>query len=227
MMPTSPFKDADYALLVGARPRGPGMERKDLLEANAAIFSVQGKAINDSRQPRHPRARCRQSCEHQRIDCIQQRTGYRSSQLHGDDAPGPQSRHGAAGSERPAATSMTSGSMTIWGNHSATQYPDVNHATVKGDAAAGLRRPGLACGGIHSGRTAARRSNYRGTRRIVGRVRGFGSHRPYARLGAWHARRRLGLAWQFPPTAATASHPASSIPIRSPVRMADTRSSRI
>lgn len=41
------FKDSDYALLVGARPRGPGMERKDLLEANAAIFSAQGKAIND------------------------------------------------------------------------------------------------------------------------------------------------------------------------------------
>ena len=42
------FKDTDYALLVGARPRGPGMERKDLLEANAAIFSAQGKAINDN-----------------------------------------------------------------------------------------------------------------------------------------------------------------------------------
>ena len=42
------FKDADYALLVGSRPRGPGMERKDLLEANAAIFSVQGKALNDN-----------------------------------------------------------------------------------------------------------------------------------------------------------------------------------
>ena len=42
------FKDADYALLVGARPRGPGMERKDLLEANAAIFSAQGKAVNDN-----------------------------------------------------------------------------------------------------------------------------------------------------------------------------------
>ena len=41
------FKDADYALLVGARPRGPGMERKDLLEANAAIFSAQGQAINE------------------------------------------------------------------------------------------------------------------------------------------------------------------------------------
>ena len=41
------FKDTDYALLVGSRPRGPGMERKDLLEANAAIFSAQGKALND------------------------------------------------------------------------------------------------------------------------------------------------------------------------------------
>ena len=46
--PNIAFKDADYALLVGARPRGPGMERKDLLEANAAIFSVQGKAINQN-----------------------------------------------------------------------------------------------------------------------------------------------------------------------------------
>ena len=45
--PDVAFKDADYALLVGSRPRGPGMERKDLLEANAAIFSVQGKALND------------------------------------------------------------------------------------------------------------------------------------------------------------------------------------
>ena len=44
--PMVAFKDTDYALLVGARPRGPGMERKDLLEANAAIFSVQGKAID-------------------------------------------------------------------------------------------------------------------------------------------------------------------------------------
>jgi malate dehydrogenase len=45
--PAVAFRDADYALLVGARPRGPGMERKDLLEANATIFSVQGKAINE------------------------------------------------------------------------------------------------------------------------------------------------------------------------------------
>jgi malate dehydrogenase len=53
--PLVAFRDSDYALLVGARPRGPGMERKDLLEANAAIFSVQGKAIN--RWPAAP-SRC-------------------------------------------------------------------------------------------------------------------------------------------------------------------------
>ena len=47
------FKDADYALLVGSRPRGPGMERKDLLEANAAIFSAQGKALNDNASKKH------------------------------------------------------------------------------------------------------------------------------------------------------------------------------
>ncbi|MFA5595892.1 MAG: malate dehydrogenase, partial [Trueperaceae bacterium] len=45
--PAVAFKDADYALLVGSRPRGPGMERKDLLQANGAIFTVQGKALND------------------------------------------------------------------------------------------------------------------------------------------------------------------------------------
>ena len=50
--PNVAFKDSDYALLVGARPRGPGMERKDLLEANAAIFSVQGKAITVEHHPR-------------------------------------------------------------------------------------------------------------------------------------------------------------------------------
>jgi malate dehydrogenase len=45
--PNVAFKDADYAILVGARPRSKGMERKDLLEANGAIFTVQGKALND------------------------------------------------------------------------------------------------------------------------------------------------------------------------------------
>ncbi|MDO5675815.1 MAG: malate dehydrogenase, partial [bacterium] len=49
--PNVAFKDADFALLVGSRPRGPGMERSDLLKANAAIFSVQGKALSDNANP--------------------------------------------------------------------------------------------------------------------------------------------------------------------------------
>jgi malate dehydrogenase len=59
------FKDADYALLVGARPRGPGMERKDLLEANAAIFSVQGKAIDAAASKKHQSISCWQPSQYQ------------------------------------------------------------------------------------------------------------------------------------------------------------------
>ena len=50
--PNVAFKDVEFALLVGSRPRGPGMERADLLKANAAIFSVQGKALNDHATPK-------------------------------------------------------------------------------------------------------------------------------------------------------------------------------
>jgi malate dehydrogenase len=131
------FKDSDYALLVGARPRGPGMERKDLLEANAQIFSVQGKAINDhaSRDirvlvvgnPANTNALIASSnapdispaqftamtrLDHNRaIAQLAAKTGKHVSDVRG---------------------------MTIWGNHSATQYPDIHHATVAGTAATDL-----------------------------------------------------------------------------------------
>ncbi len=91
--PNAGFKDADYALLVGARPRGPGMERKDLLEANAAIFSVQGKAIRRARQPRHQGAGGRQPRQHQRPDHPAQCAVHRPAQLHRHDPPRPQPRH--------------------------------------------------------------------------------------------------------------------------------------
>ncbi|NIV17593.1 MAG: malate dehydrogenase [Woeseiaceae bacterium] len=132
--PDAAFKDSDYALLVGARPRGPGMERKDLLEANAAIFSVQGKAINEHAarnirvlvvgnpantnalitsanapdiDPRNITAMTR--LDHNRaISQLAEKTGRHVSDIR---------------------------QMTIWGNHSATQYPDVFHATVGGTAA--------------------------------------------------------------------------------------------
>lgn len=135
--PNVAFKDADYCLLVGARPRGPGMERKDLLEANAQIFSVQGKAINDNASAdvkvlvvgnpantnaliayrNAPDLKPEQFTAMMRLDhnrAIAQlagKTGKHSTEVDG---------------------------MIIWGNHSATQYPDVHHCTVAGENATGL-----------------------------------------------------------------------------------------
>lgn len=135
--PNVAFKDVDYALLVGSRPRGPGMERKDLLEANAAIFSVQGKSLNDhaSRDvrvlvvgnpantnsliaqrnapdldPRNFTAMTR--LDHNRaVTQLAQKTGNHVADVKG---------------------------LAIWGNHSATQYPDISHASVDGTAADSL-----------------------------------------------------------------------------------------
>ncbi len=131
------FKDADYALLVGARPRGPGMERKDLLEANAAIFSVQGKAMNDHASrgikvlvvgnPANTNALIAQS----NAPDLDPRNFTAMTRLD----------HNRAMAQLAAKTGSHVNDikqMTIWGNHSATQYPDVNHASVDGKAAATL-----------------------------------------------------------------------------------------
>jgi len=132
--PNVAFKDSDYALLVGARPRGPGMERKDLLEANAAIFSVQGKAIN----------------KHASRDIrvlVVGNPANTNALIASSNAPDIDPRnftamtrldHNRAKAQLAAKTDCHVNDiqcMTIWGNHSATQYPDVNHATVKGGKA--------------------------------------------------------------------------------------------
>ena len=135
--PNVAFKDTDYALLVGARPRGPGMERKDLLEANAAIFSVQGKALNDhaSRDvrvlvvgnPANTNALIAQS----NAPDLDPRNFTAMTRLD----------HNRAKAQLGAKTGTHVNDilcMTIWGNHSATQYPDVNHATVNGKSATDL-----------------------------------------------------------------------------------------
>jgi malate dehydrogenase len=131
------FKDCHAAMLVGARPRGPGMERKDLLLANAQIFSAQGKALNavadrnvkvlvvgnpantnaliaranaKDLNPRNFTAMTR--LDHNRaLAQLAQKTGTHITQIR---------------------------KMIIWGNHSATQYPDVSHATVDGKPAKSL-----------------------------------------------------------------------------------------
>ena len=131
------FKDADYALLVGARPRGPGMERKDLLEANAAIFSAQGKAINDSASkdikvlvvgnPANTNALITQ----RNAPNIDPRNFTAMMRLD----------HNRSLSQLATKTGKHNTdvkNVTVWGNHSATQYPDLHQATVAGTAAMDL-----------------------------------------------------------------------------------------
>ncbi len=132
--PATGFKDCDYALLVGARPRGPGMERKDLLEANAAIFSVQGKAINDhaSRDIKvlvvgNP-ANTNSLIAQRNAPDINPHNFTAMTRLD----------HNRAKTQIALKTGTTVNdvtNMTIWGNHSATQYPDLFNARVKGQPA--------------------------------------------------------------------------------------------
>ena len=137
MMRKRAFRDCQVALLVGARPRGPGMERKDLLLANAQIFSAQGKALNEAARrdvkvlvvgnpantnaliaranapeisPRNFTAMTR--LDHNRaLSQLAEKTGTHVTDIR---------------------------RMTIWGNHSATQYPDLTHAEVRGQKATTL-----------------------------------------------------------------------------------------
>jgi malate dehydrogenase len=135
--PDAAFENSNYALLVGARPRGPGMERKDLLEANAAIFSVQGKAMND----------------HASRDIkvlVVGNPANTNSLIAQANAPDLNPHnftamtrldHNRAMAQLAAKTTSHVNDikcMTIWGNHSATQYPDINQATVGGKAASDL-----------------------------------------------------------------------------------------
>lgn len=135
--PSVAFDGVSYALLVGSRPRGPGMERKDLLEANAQIFSVQGKALDAHADPavkvlvvgnpantncliaqrNAPSLDPRQFTAMTRLDHNRAKTQLaQKADAHVTDIEG----------------------LAIWGNHSATQYPDLFHATVAGRAAADL-----------------------------------------------------------------------------------------
>lgn len=125
------FKDADYALLVGSRPRGPGMERKDLLEANAAIFSVQGKALNDhaSRDVKvlvvgNP-ANTNSLIAQRNAPDLDPRNFTAMTRLDHNRAM-------AQLAQKAGKHVSDVDGLCIWGNHSATQYPDIHRATVDG-----------------------------------------------------------------------------------------------
>ncbi len=132
--PAAAFAAADYALLVGARPRGPGMERKDLLQANAKIFSAQGKALNEaaSRDVKvlvvgNP-ANTNALIAYSNAPDLDPRQFTAMTRLdHNRAVSQLASKLGAHASDVRR--------MTIWGNHSATQFPDISRATVGGRAA--------------------------------------------------------------------------------------------
>jgi len=128
------FKDCNFALLVGARPRGPGMERKDLLLENAKIFSAQGKAL-DAVASRDVRVL---------VVGNPANTNSLIAQRNAPSlAPGQftamtrldHNRGLAQLTEKSGAPLSEVKKVIIWGNHSATQYPDLHHATVGGKAA--------------------------------------------------------------------------------------------
>jgi malate dehydrogenase len=134
---TVAFKAADYALLVGSRPRGPGMERKDLLEANAAIFSAQGKALNDN------------ASKNVKV-LVVGNPANTNSLIAQRNAPDLDPRNFTAmtrldHNRAMAQLSQKAGKhvsdvegLCIWGNHSATQYPDIHRASVAGAHAMSL-----------------------------------------------------------------------------------------
>ena len=135
--PDVAFKDSDYALLVGAKPRGPGMERKDLLEANAAIFSVQGKSINE-----HASRDIRVLVVGNPANTNALITQANAPDINpGNFTAMTRLDHNRAIAQLAAKTDSHVSDvrrMVIWGNHSATQYPDIHHASVDGKPATDL-----------------------------------------------------------------------------------------
>ncbi len=131
------FKDADIALMVGAKPRGPGMERADLLKDNGKIFSSLGKIINDV------------AGDDIRI-CVVGNPANTNAYILAQNAPNVKIRnitamtrldHNRAIYQLAAKTSRKLSDvkkMTIWGNHSTTQVPDISNATISGETATSL-----------------------------------------------------------------------------------------
>lgn len=131
------FKDVNYALLVGAKPRGPGMERSDLLEANGGIFKVQGKALNENAD------------RNVKVIVVGNpaNTNAHTAMVSAPDL-NPRNftamtrlDHNRALAQLAAKTGSKVSDikkMTIWGNHSTTQYPDISNTTINGKAVSGM-----------------------------------------------------------------------------------------
>ena len=132
--PNVAFKDADFALLVGARPRGPGMERSDLLEANGAIFTVQGKALNDHASRDVKVLVVGNPANTNALIALQSAPDLDPKQF----TAMTRLDHNRALAQLAAKTGTQTNDirkMTIWGNHSSTQYPDISNVKIDGKKA--------------------------------------------------------------------------------------------
>jgi malate dehydrogenase len=131
------FRDCQIALLVGARPRGPGMERKDLLLANAQIFSAQGKALNEVADRK---VRVLVVGNPANTNALIARANARDLNPRNFTAMTRLDHNRALWqlAEKTGAHVGEIRRMTIWGNHSSTQYPDLRHAEVAGKPAKSL-----------------------------------------------------------------------------------------
>ncbi len=131
------FKEIDYALLVGARPRGAGMERKDLLSANGAIFGPQGKALN-AHAKRDVRVLVVGNPANTNALIAQANAPDLDPACFTAMVRLDHNRAMSQLAEKTGAHNTDVKRMIIWGNHSATQYPDIHHATVRGKPATEL-----------------------------------------------------------------------------------------
>ena len=177
--PETAFADADIVFLVGARPRGSGMERKDLLQANASIFSEQGKALNRAAKKT---VKIIVVGNPANTNCLIARANAPDLP---DSAFSAMTRldHNRAVAQLASRAQVAVDQVrrvVVWGNHSATQYPDIHHASIAG-------RPALQVVGEEWYRNemipAVQQRGHQGARRVLGRLGRLGRAGPHVRMG--------------------------------------------
>jgi len=135
--PEVAFKNADYVFLVGARPRGPGMERKDLLEINAEIFASQGKALNKVANRNVKVLVTGNPANTNTLIAIKNAPNLKPENFSAMTML-DHNRAISLLAEKCGVLASDVKNVIIWGNHSAKQYPDLHHARVKGRDALSL-----------------------------------------------------------------------------------------
>ena len=204
------FDGTSWALLVGSIPRKAGMERNDLSPSTGG--SSAPRARRSTATP-PPTCGCWSSATRATPTASSPGTTRPTSRrpLVRHDPPRPEPRPDPAGPARPAVPVASVTNLAIWGNHSSTQFPDFDNATIDGQARVrGHRRRRVAQGRVHRDGPATRRGDHRGPRGVVGRVgRQCGDRLGATASSSPHAR-ATAYRWRWSPTGSTAPPKASS-----------------